>query len=422
MSVSGFSEASVVAGEFNTVAPTPVAGQKVPLQTDSAGNLLVNVAVSGSLTVKDASDVAPGTTAPPVVGVVAGKTNDATPQYQPIPEGAGGRSVIVEGVAGGVAQPVSESGNWNVNQAIGVAGFEKITDGTNTAAVKAASTAAAAADPSLVVALSPNSPVPTGTNTIGSVKVTDGTTVAGVIAGTTALKTDLSSVAGTATGTAAAGVQKVGIVGATGTALDSTAGVLDENIKNVGGNAVATAAAGVIKAGIVGNTGATVDSTVGAGTAPTNQVVAGEIYNSSAPAPTTGQAMALQSDSSGSQFVNTSRRSNSVVQATTISATGATTILAAGAANHFRDITDLIISVTPQATTASSFTATLSDGTNSYIFDLVAPVTTATPKNPFVINFRTPLKATSAATAWTLNLSATNTVHVTVVAVDQLAA
>lgn len=40
-----------------------------------------------------------------------------------------------------------------------------------------------------------------GTNTIGSVKLTDGTTVPGVIAATTALKTDLASIAGTATPT-----------------------------------------------------------------------------------------------------------------------------------------------------------------------------------------------------------------------------
>lgn len=45
----------------------------------------------------------------------------------------------------------------------------KLTDGTNVTAVKAASTAAAAADPSVVVAFSPNSPLPTGANTIGSV-------------------------------------------------------------------------------------------------------------------------------------------------------------------------------------------------------------------------------------------------------------
>lgn len=49
----------------------------------------------------------------------------------------------------------------------------------------------------------------------------DGTTTAGVIAGTTALKTDMSSVAGTATVTAAAGVQKVGIVGNANAAIDA---------------------------------------------------------------------------------------------------------------------------------------------------------------------------------------------------------
>lgn len=51
--------------------------------------------------------------------------------------------------------------------------------------VKAASTAAAAADPSLVVAHSPNSPTPAGTNTIGSVKLTDGTNIAAVKAAST---------------------------------------------------------------------------------------------------------------------------------------------------------------------------------------------------------------------------------------------
>jgi hypothetical protein len=64
--------------------------------------------------------------------------------------------------------------------------------------------------------------LPAGTNTLGSVKLTDGTTVPGVIAATTALKTDLSSVAGTATSTAAAGIQKVGIVGNTGATFDTT--------------------------------------------------------------------------------------------------------------------------------------------------------------------------------------------------------
>lgn len=74
------------------------------------------------------------------------------------------------------AVPISGS----INQTIGTAEFAKVTDGTNTANVKAASTAAIATDPALVVAISPNNTVPvslatntptlqTGANTIGSI-------------------------------------------------------------------------------------------------------------------------------------------------------------------------------------------------------------------------------------------------------------
>ena len=64
--------------------------------------------------------------------------------------------------------PVQVTDGTNVMPTMDVAaraGFEKITDGTNTAAVKAASTAPAATDPALVVTLSPNSSLPTGINT-----------------------------------------------------------------------------------------------------------------------------------------------------------------------------------------------------------------------------------------------------------------
>jgi hypothetical protein len=75
------------------------------------------------------------------------------------------------------------------------------------------------------------------------------------------------------------------------------------NVAQVGGSSVSTAASGVQKVGIVGNSGATVDSTVAAGSAPTNSIVAGVVYNSTAPAPTSGQAMALQADQAGNTRV-----------------------------------------------------------------------------------------------------------------------
>lgn len=70
-----------------------------------------------------------------------------------------------------------------------------------------------------------------------STVITDGTTQANVIAGTNALKTDMSSVAGTATATAASGVQKVGMVGNAGGAVDAaTAAAAPANALQVGVN------------------------------------------------------------------------------------------------------------------------------------------------------------------------------------------
>lgn len=53
-------------------------------------------------------------------------------------------------------------------------GSVKLTDGTNTAAVKGSSAAAVAGDSALVVTFSPNTPLPTGNNTIGSVSLVGG--------------------------------------------------------------------------------------------------------------------------------------------------------------------------------------------------------------------------------------------------------
>lgn len=64
----------------------------------------------------------------------------------------------------------------NVNQTLATTGFTKVTDGTNAAAVKAASTVAVAADPAMVVSLSPNNPA----------KIWDGTNTAAVKAASTA--------------------------------------------------------------------------------------------------------------------------------------------------------------------------------------------------------------------------------------------
>lgn len=79
----------------------------------------------------------------------------------------------------------------------------------------------------------------------------------------------------------------------------SIAATVSENLAQVGGNSVSTAASGTQKVGVVGNTGATLDAAIGAATAPTNQLVVGSVFNSSAPAPTTGQSMSQQADQAG---------------------------------------------------------------------------------------------------------------------------
>lgn len=251
----------------------------------------------------------------------------------------------------------------------------QVTDGTRDGTIKAGSTAAGTGDTSFVVAVSPNTPLPAGSNVIGHViadtgsttavtgnvtvvqgtgtnlhavldttsttavtqstasnlnalvaqgvardggtdwavaaKVTDGITTAGVISGTTALKTDMSSVAGTATSTASAGVQKVGVVGSAGAAFDAVAAAaVPANALLVAGGSIAggtnltpltvkaastaaaatdtalvvqalvnnaamsTAAAGVQKVGITGNAAAALDAANNAA-APANVLVAG---------------------------------------------------------------------------------------------------------------------------------------------------
>jgi hypothetical protein len=115
----------IVGGQFNTTPTTLTSGNVSPLQLDSAGNLLVNVKVGG------------------------------------------GSSTSNQG------SPNTLANAWPM----------EITDGTHgPAAVKAASTAAVATDPALVVAVSPNNSVavtgtvsvnalPTGSNTVGKVDI-----------------------------------------------------------------------------------------------------------------------------------------------------------------------------------------------------------------------------------------------------------
>jgi hypothetical protein len=98
---------------------------------------------------------------------------------QPVSDG--GSSLTVDGtVTANQGTPAALANAWSVEVTDGTntlptgddktrAIFVKPTDGTNNVTIKAASTAAQATDTSIVVGLSPNSPLPTGTNSIGTV-------------------------------------------------------------------------------------------------------------------------------------------------------------------------------------------------------------------------------------------------------------
>jgi len=182
-------------GVFNTTPATLTTGQAGFLQLDSTQSLLVNLK----------------TALPTGANVIGGVTQSGGPWTSNITQFGGSAVVTGTGVSGvGIPRVTvasdsnilaTQSGTWTIQQgatpaAVANAWPIKNTDGTNVAAVKAASTAAVASDPALVVAISPNNPITlTGSVNQGTpaiiadawpVKTTDGTNVAAVKAASTA--------------------------------------------------------------------------------------------------------------------------------------------------------------------------------------------------------------------------------------------
>jgi hypothetical protein len=195
-------------------------------------------------------------------------------------------------------------------------------------------------------------------------KISDGTTTAAVIAGTTALKTDLSSVAGTATVTAAAGVQRVGIAGNANAALDSATG-----------SAV-----------------------------PANALLTGCRVATSNPAnAASGNNVAAMADKAGRQVVTVGQIRELVgVQQTAIAATGETTVVTAGGAGVFNDIVGIIITTAG----AAAQTITIKDATaGTTRFVLNYPNAAIAPGNPLRIMFPVAVPQAAANSNWTVTQS-----------------
>jgi hypothetical protein len=131
----------IVGGQFNTAPTTITSGNVSPLQLDASGNLKVNIASGAS-----SGAVAQGST---TSGQTGGLTQAAVTTSAPAYTTAQTSPLSLD-----------TTGNLRVKSLV--------TDGTNNAAVKAASTAPVATDPALVVAISPNSVNANGQTTMSA--------------------------------------------------------------------------------------------------------------------------------------------------------------------------------------------------------------------------------------------------------------
>ena len=244
--------------------------------------------------------------------------------------------------------PVSQSGTWT-NRVVGNAGaiFDAVVGGTQPANLLQVGGQTTTANPTY----STTTQNPLSLTTSGGVR-TDITSVAG-----TAL-TGVPSTFGSAPTGSVQGVNASLFAGTTtvpsgtfGTNPTAVAGTLPVNASLFIGTTavVTTGTAGQIKVGISGATGVTLDAAQNA-TAPANELVVGGVYNTTIPALSAGNATQFQTDSTGSQAVNTEGRKATyrvgVVGFTPIASATAPTFSITGSASKTVRITKIRISAT----------------------------------------------------------------------------
>jgi hypothetical protein len=200
------------------------------------------------------------------------------------------------------------------------------------------------------------------------------------------------------------------------TDLSSQAGTAITAVPVAVGTGAPSGNAQVVNAAIFGGVSPAGGAT--AATTPAGALAAGaRAQNANPTAVTNGQMVNIAADLGGRLLTAPlAYRTLWGATATTISATGVTTIAAAGGASVFRDISKIII------TTAGAVaqTITLTDGTTSFIADY--PNAAVAPGAPFVLDFSLhPWRATTANTAWTANQSLATACHYLVQFVDRLA-
>jgi hypothetical protein len=199
----------------------------------------------------------------------------------------------------------------------------------------------------------------------------------------------------------------------------TTLGSLRVDLASVVATALVTAAAGVAKVGISGATAVALDSASGA-TMPTNLLgISARAQNANPTAVTNGQAVALATDLGG-RLITTPYAYRTLIkhQATTLAATTETTIITAGGASVFNDLLCLIIT-TAGAAVATFTIRDVTAGGTPFILDY--PNAAVAPGAPLIIPFPAPLQQGTANSAWTVTCSVATTAHITAQYVQRIA-
>ena len=304
------------------------------------------------------------------------------------------------------ALPTGTNTIGNTNLTLATAQFNKITDGTNTAAVKAASTAALATDPAIVVAISPNNTLPVS---LAGNQATNLTQVAGVaiaqghgVAATAIrveLPTDGTGVVGLNTGANIVG--KVGIDQTT----QGTTNFVTENLTQVGGTAIIVTG----KVGSLPTQGAEVSGVA----ATANPVQTGGLAQTTLPAAVaTTQVVKAMFDKFGRQVMVSGTIRDLVGRVSvTATTTASQTLLAAGGAGVFNDISSITIS----SLTALANQVNLLDGA-TIVWTGVIGATGGNAQTPMASQtFSPPLPQATANTAWNITMSNAQNTFVSIV-------
>jgi hypothetical protein len=195
----GATNLGVLPALANSGAPTWTEGTQVLLSTDLSGA----VRVTGTVTTSPPSNASTN-----IAQVNGAAVNTGT--------GAAGAGTMRVAVASDSSIACNAGTNLNTSALAldatltGRTQKTQITDGTRDGTVKAASTAAGATDTALVVALSPNSPTPAGTNVIGALSANQ--------------TVNIAQVNGVAVSTPGSGIQRVAVMGNGGIAMDTSNG------------------------------------------------------------------------------------------------------------------------------------------------------------------------------------------------------